>query len=275
MTRCWPTGTGWRSRHCAGRPRCSAGRTGSRVPPRRSTSSCATHGGPRRPGAARLAARRITAPACSTIRPPWPGRRSHCSRRPATDRLDQAIASLVTDRKVLRRCRRQLLHHRVRCRGRAARRGGAAAHRRRQRHPAGNGLMAEVLARLFHLTGDPPGRTRARRVIGAFSGLGERCRGADPAGRGRPAGGGHAGGGGRRPRRRPRATCCGPRWPRPIPPIGVLRATARHCRRAIPPTARRRPPAGGRLRLPRRRLRTADHRPATLAARLVSRHARA
>jgi uncharacterized protein YyaL (SSP411 family) len=38
--------------------------------------------------------------------------------------------------------------------------------------PAGNGLMAEVLARLFHLTGDPAWAARARRVISAFSGLG-------------------------------------------------------------------------------------------------------
>jgi uncharacterized protein YyaL (SSP411 family) len=40
--------------------------------------------------------------------------------------------------------------------------------------PAGNGLMAEVLARLFHLTGDPTWRDRAARVLAAFSGLGER-----------------------------------------------------------------------------------------------------
>jgi uncharacterized protein YyaL (SSP411 family) len=39
--------------------------------------------------------------------------------------------------------------------------------------PAANGLMAEVFARLFHLTGAPAWADRARRLIGAFSGLGE------------------------------------------------------------------------------------------------------
>ena len=39
--------------------------------------------------------------------------------------------------------------------------------------PAANGLMAEVLARLFHLTGDAAWADRARRLIGAFSGLGD------------------------------------------------------------------------------------------------------
>jgi uncharacterized protein YyaL (SSP411 family) len=36
--------------------------------------------------------------------------------------------------------------------------------------PAGNGLMAEVLARLYHLTGDLSWRTRAEAVLTAFSG---------------------------------------------------------------------------------------------------------
>jgi uncharacterized protein YyaL (SSP411 family) len=40
--------------------------------------------------------------------------------------------------------------------------------------PNGNGLMAEVLARLYHLTGEPHWRTRAEAVLTAFSGLGER-----------------------------------------------------------------------------------------------------
>jgi hypothetical protein len=39
--------------------------------------------------------------------------------------------------------------------------------------PAANGLMAEVFARLFHLTGAPEWADRARRLIGAFSGLGD------------------------------------------------------------------------------------------------------
>lgn len=38
--------------------------------------------------------------------------------------------------------------------------------------PAGNGIMAEVLARLFHLTGDAGFRGRAESVLTAFSGLG-------------------------------------------------------------------------------------------------------
>lgn len=40
--------------------------------------------------------------------------------------------------------------------------------------PAGNGLMAEVLARLFHLTGDLRWRERAETVLRAFGGLGDR-----------------------------------------------------------------------------------------------------
>jgi uncharacterized protein YyaL (SSP411 family) len=40
--------------------------------------------------------------------------------------------------------------------------------------PNGNGLMAEVLARLYHLTGEPSWRTRADAVLTAFSGLGDK-----------------------------------------------------------------------------------------------------
>jgi uncharacterized protein YyaL (SSP411 family) len=40
--------------------------------------------------------------------------------------------------------------------------------------PSANGLMAEVLARLYHLTGAPLWRTRAEAVLRAFGGLGER-----------------------------------------------------------------------------------------------------
>jgi uncharacterized protein YyaL (SSP411 family) len=40
--------------------------------------------------------------------------------------------------------------------------------------PSGIGLMAEVLARLHHLTGEPVWRERGRAVITAFSGLGDR-----------------------------------------------------------------------------------------------------
>ena len=39
--------------------------------------------------------------------------------------------------------------------------------------PNGNGMMAEVLARLHHLTGEPHWRTRAEAVLAAFSGLGD------------------------------------------------------------------------------------------------------
>ncbi|MDI3306870.1 MAG: thioredoxin domain-containing protein [Acetobacteraceae bacterium] len=39
--------------------------------------------------------------------------------------------------------------------------------------PSGNGMMAEVFARLFHLTGEETWRKRAEAVIGAFSGAGE------------------------------------------------------------------------------------------------------
>ncbi len=40
--------------------------------------------------------------------------------------------------------------------------------------PAGNGVMAEVLARLLHLTGDPAWRSRAEAVLSAFSGQPEQ-----------------------------------------------------------------------------------------------------
>jgi uncharacterized protein YyaL (SSP411 family) len=39
--------------------------------------------------------------------------------------------------------------------------------------PAGNGVMADVLARLYHLTGEPSWRARADAVLTAFSGLEE------------------------------------------------------------------------------------------------------
>jgi uncharacterized protein YyaL (SSP411 family) len=40
--------------------------------------------------------------------------------------------------------------------------------------PSPNGVMAEVLARLYHLTGEPVWRARATAVLTAFSGLGDR-----------------------------------------------------------------------------------------------------
>ena len=43
--------------------------------------------------------------------------------------------------------------------------------------PSGNGIMAEVLSRLFHLTGEPAWRERAEAVIGAFSGNPEALAG--------------------------------------------------------------------------------------------------
>ena len=39
--------------------------------------------------------------------------------------------------------------------------------------PAGNGMMAEVLARLYHLTGVPQWRSRAEALLRAFAGLGD------------------------------------------------------------------------------------------------------
>jgi uncharacterized protein YyaL (SSP411 family) len=39
--------------------------------------------------------------------------------------------------------------------------------------PAGNGVMAEVLARLYHLTGEPAWRARAEAVLTAFGGFGD------------------------------------------------------------------------------------------------------
>ncbi len=39
--------------------------------------------------------------------------------------------------------------------------------------PAGNGMMAEVLARLWHLTGNPAHRAGAEGVLAAFGGMGE------------------------------------------------------------------------------------------------------
>ena len=43
--------------------------------------------------------------------------------------------------------------------------------------PSGNGLMAEVLARLFHLTGDSEWRTRAEAALMAFAGQPEQLAG--------------------------------------------------------------------------------------------------
>ena len=43
--------------------------------------------------------------------------------------------------------------------------------------PSGNGLMAEVFARLFHLTGDPEWRTRATAVLRAFGGQPDQLSG--------------------------------------------------------------------------------------------------
>ena len=43
--------------------------------------------------------------------------------------------------------------------------------------PAGNGMMAEVLARLFHLTGDPDWRTRTSAVLTAFAGQPDQLAG--------------------------------------------------------------------------------------------------
>ena len=43
--------------------------------------------------------------------------------------------------------------------------------------PAGSGIIAEVLARLFHLTGEPIWRSRAEAAIAAFSGAGDQLAG--------------------------------------------------------------------------------------------------
>jgi hypothetical protein len=43
--------------------------------------------------------------------------------------------------------------------------------------PAGNGLMAEVLARLYHLTGEPRWRGRAEALLRAFSGAPDQLSG--------------------------------------------------------------------------------------------------
>jgi uncharacterized protein YyaL (SSP411 family) len=43
--------------------------------------------------------------------------------------------------------------------------------------PAGNGMMAEVLARLYHMTGDPTWRSAAEAVLTAFSGLPDQLAG--------------------------------------------------------------------------------------------------
>jgi uncharacterized protein YyaL (SSP411 family) len=43
--------------------------------------------------------------------------------------------------------------------------------------PAGNGMMAEVLARLFHLTGDPTWRVKADAVLTAFAGRSDQLAG--------------------------------------------------------------------------------------------------
>ncbi|MEJ0049397.1 MAG: hypothetical protein WDN04_27325 [Rhodospirillales bacterium] len=69
--------------------------------------------------------------------------------------------------------------------------------------PNANGLMAEVFARLHHLTGDPAWRTRATAIITSFSGAADKiARAVHTARRRRPAGKRHN----HRRRRRPRDT---------------------------------------------------------------------
>ena len=55
--------------------------------------------------------------------------------------------------------------------------------------------MAEVTARLHHLTGEAAFRSRPQTLLEAFGGQGQEVggRGAQPAGRHRPAGGGCGG----------------------------------------------------------------------------------
>ncbi len=112
--------------------------------------------------------------------------------------------------------------------------------------PAGNGLMAEVLARLYHLTGEPRWRDRAQAVLRGLrrprrtaDRLPDAARGRRPAGRGRrrrrrrPAR--HAG------RRRRCATCARARRTRPSACSRPRRR--RRCRRCIRPRQALRRPA--------------------------------
>ena len=73
--------------------------------------------------------------------------------------------------------------------------------------PAGNGLLAEVFARLWHLTGEAAWRERCRGAAAGVHRQSRSVRGdADAAGRGGPAGGGGDGGDRRAmPGRRPLA----------------------------------------------------------------------
>ncbi len=130
--------------------------------------------------------------------------------------------------------------------------------------PAGNGIMAEVFARLSHLTGDPVWRSRAEAVIRAFTGVEDQLaamptllaaadlleEATEHRRRGRPRAPLGARPGGDRPCRiRPRRHVA-PR-PRPGRPAGG--------------SSRARQASGrgrlGRLCLPARRLRPAPHRP--------------
>ena len=86
-TRCWPTGTGWRSRRWPAPARCSRGPTGWRAPRRRSTAMLAGSRRRGRAGGACLAARAgRPRRGCSTTRRRWRARRWRCSRRRARRR---------------------------------------------------------------------------------------------------------------------------------------------------------------------------------------------
>ena len=131
--------------------------------------------------------------------------------------------------------------------------------------PSGNGLMAEVQARLFHLTGDDRWRAaaeahdrrlrRQRQRAGRHAGAARRLRPAD--------GGGERGG--RRSARRPCDRGAGPRRADASRPGARAAARARPGRPAAGPPRRRqghrrRAPRRG-LCLPRRRLLAAGDRP--------------
>ena len=133
--------------------------------------------------------------------------------------------------------------------------------------PAGNGIMAEVMAKLFHLTGDPAWRARAtRRAHRLRRRPGTARRHAHAAGRRRPAGGRRQRGRRRCPGRSP-----SPAASRPVRPRSgrdrATRAGRQHASRRTPGLRQGHRPGQSRcLCLPPQRLRPADHRSSRIGA---------
>ena len=165
-TRCWPTGTAWPSRRWRAPPRCSASRHGSPAP-----GGARLHPG-RDVGAGRAGAARLAA---------GPGDGGRADGRPGGDGAASLALFEATGETGDGWRRRSGWRTRRRRRSPTAHGGffttaadATDVPLARPRTaadnatPAGNGMMAEVFARLWHLTGDAAWRERCR---GAAAGV--------------------------------------------------------------------------------------------------------